>query len=315
MRKWNAVWLALLAVQCARLPELRVPTPAPPTGPAREARALAKIRLCSWNLKKLGHGDAKDFGVIRAVLDENCDLTAIVEVMQRAGGHPGYEALMTSLGDGWSGAVTATPRLNTGAGYAEFYAAVWRPKKIAWCDGWTALRYFTDNDGSRRGRGPDRFLREPAYGCFQAVTGQGLGFDFLLGIYHATWEKGDSAKTAAEVRNLDRVVDEMKRARAGEKDVLIVGDFNLVPLKLAGVSSMKDWTEGEGSTLNARGERTSNLYDHVLVDDLEASPELRAKARVLDVRGKSASRRAFERTVSDHLPVVVDIEVFRPDDD
>jgi hypothetical protein len=314
-----AGWIALLGVQCARPPEPGVPTWAPPMGvsaqPPHEARTPLKLQLCSWNLKKLGHGDNKDFGVIRAVLDENCDLAAIVEVMQRAGGHPGYEGLLARLGDEWSGAVTATPRPNTGAGYAEFYAAVWRRQKVAWCEGWRSLRYFTDNDGSPRSRGLDRFSREPAYGCFRAIARHELGFDFFLGIYHATWEKGDSAKTAAEVRNLDRVVDEMKRARAGERDVLIVGDFNLVPSKLAGVSGMKDWTEGEGSTLNARGDRTSNLYDHVLVDDLEASPELKAKARVLDVRGKSTSRRAFERTVSDHLPVVVDIEVFRSDDD
>jgi len=46
-----------------------------------------------------------------------------------------------------------------------------------------------------------------------------------------------------------------------------VGDFNLVPVKLAAATSLNDWTEGEGSTLNNRGERTSNLYDHVVVDN------------------------------------------------
>jgi len=103
-------------------------------------------------------------------------------------------------------------------GHAEFYAAVWRPQKVAWCDGWASLRYFADNDGSRTDGGPDRFSREPAFGCFQATAGYGLGFDFLLGIYHATWEKGDSRKTATEVRNLGRVVDEMKGSpRRGER--------------------------------------------------------------------------------------------------
>jgi endonuclease/exonuclease/phosphatase family metal-dependent hydrolase len=111
------------------------------------------------------------------------------------------------------------------------------------------------------------------------------------------------------------VVDEMKGSRAGENDVLVVGDFNLVPRKLAAASRLSDWTEGEGSTLNNRGERTSNLYDHVVVDNLGASPELSGKARVIDVRAKSASPQAFERTVSDHLPIAIDIELFQSDDD
>lgn len=311
--------IALLAIQCARPPEPEAPTRAQPLGdPARphsETRALTTIRLCSWNIKKLGHGENKDFGVISAVIEENCDIAAIVEVMQKAGGHPGYETLMAALGDSWSGTVTATSRPRTGAGHAEFYAAVWRPDRVTWCDGWASLEYFTDNDGSSTGAGRDQFRREPAYGCFRVVAAGDRGFDFLLGIYHATWDGGDSKKTADEVRNLGSVVDEMKRSRSMENDVLLVGDFNLVPSELAAATSITDWTEGGGSTLNRHGDMTSNLYDHVLVDDLAASPELRKKSRVLDVRSKSSSAREFEKTVSDHLPVIAELEVFRPDDD
>jgi hypothetical protein len=108
MRAREAGLTAFLAVQCGRPPEPAVPTLEPLVGapaarPPSEARPSEKIRLCSWNIAKLSHGDAKDFGVIRAVLEENWDLAAIEEVMQKAGGHPGYENLMTALGDDWSG--------------------------------------------------------------------------------------------------------------------------------------------------------------------------------------------------------------------
>jgi hypothetical protein len=46
---------------------------------------------------------------------------------------------------------------------------------------------------------------------------------------HAICEAGDSRKTAAEVHNLGLVIHEIKGSRAGENDVFIVGDFNLVP--------------------------------------------------------------------------------------
>jgi hypothetical protein len=72
--------------------------------------------------------------------------------------------------------------------------------------GCSIIKHFTDNDGLPRSRGPDRFSREPAYGCFQAIAGGGLGFDFLLGVYHATWEKGDLG-ALPELKAKARVID------------------------------------------------------------------------------------------------------------
>ncbi|HKO91683.1 MAG TPA: endonuclease/exonuclease/phosphatase family protein [Polyangiaceae bacterium] len=313
--------MALAVIGCGGTPAPGVPVaPAPgvPVAPAPAPRAVAAraaLRLCTWNIAKLGHRQGKDFRVLGSVLEQNCDLAAILEVMQKGGRHPGYERLREVLGAGWTGTVTASPRPNHGAGHAEFYAALWRPEKVAWCESWSMLRYFSDNDGSHAGSGADRFRREPAYGCFQATPQADVGFDFLLGIYHATWARGDSAQTAAEVRQLELVVDEMKQARQGENDLLLAGDFNLVPAQLAAATRLDDWTEGSGSTLNRHGDRTANLYDHILLDSPRASPELAKKARVLDVRSACTSTRVFEQTVSDHLPLVLDIDVFQADDD
>src|SRR6187549_1269313 len=170
MRLGATLLVALAVTGCGGAPSPGVPV-APPRPRAAEALPAphAQLRLCTWNIAKLGHRERKNFSVLGTVLEDHCDLAAIVEVMQKAGGHPGYEQLRTALGAGWTGTVTATPRPNHGAGHAEFYAALWRPEKVAWCESWSGLRYFSDNDGSRAGDGADRFKREPAYGCFQVA--------------------------------------------------------------------------------------------------------------------------------------------------
>jgi len=270
------------------------------------------LRLCSWNVKKLGHGSTKNYEATASVLEDHCDASVIVEVMQKGGTHPGYEDLMAALGSGWTGVVTEEPRPNTTDGYAEFYAVVWRTGVLSQCEGWDGLRYIVDNDGSDTDEGDDHFSREPAYGCF-VLQGGGSRFDFLLAAYHATFES--SASIHAEASRLTDVAAEMRASRPGEGDILILGDFNLVPSKLAAATTLEDWTTGTGSTLNSTGAITGNLYDHVLVASTPDSPELGEKAEVLDVRGVTTSPKAFFDTVSDHLPIRTTLSIVGPDDD
>jgi endonuclease/exonuclease/phosphatase family metal-dependent hydrolase len=275
------------------------------------AKAEVTIRLGAWNIKKLGHGSSKDYELLAQVIDENFDIIAVVEVMQKGGGHPGYDELLKSLGEYWDGFVTETPRPNTSSGNAEFYAILWREGSVQPCEGWEGLRYHEDNDGSGEGNLPDLFDREPAYGCFEA----GMGVDFLLAAYHARWADGDTDEIKGEAQHIDDVLQAMADAVEGEDDLLIVGDFNLRPDDLAATVTAADRTAGEGSTLNTSGAITGNLYDHVLVGDVEATSEMMGDAKVLDVRGVAESPEVFYKTVSDHLPIVVEMDVSGPDDD
>ena len=261
-------------------------------------------------MKKLGHGSSTDHELVGAIVEELCDLAVIVEVMQRQGGHPGWERLRDAVGPSWDGVVTDRPRPNTSAGHAEHYGVLMRRSVVRMCDGWQGLRYHPDHDGGPDGSGPNRFSREPAYGCF--VSG---GFDFLLAAYHATWSDGRTADISDEVANLGDVLGNMSGAREGEGDLLIAGDFNLVSEVLARVLPFYDATSGSGSTLNRRGQRTDNLYDHLLVEDKEATAELLEHAVIVDVRDRAASPEVFFRTVSDHLPLVAVFDTGGPDDD
>jgi len=278
--------------------------------------AEKKIRVGSWNIKKLGHNNPKDFPLVAKIINSNFDILAVVEVMQKQGGHPGYEALLSELGSGWSGLVTDTPRPNTNAGHAEYYAILYRSALVRTCEGWNKLIYHVDNDGSENGAGDDHFSREPAFGCFEVPVDDGsIGFDFLIAAYHARWADGKVSEISAEVGHLGEVFAAMEAARPGERDIFIAGDFNLVPDDLQQVIAVSDRTKGSGSTLNNQGERTNNLYDHFLVLDLEATSEMIDDPEVLDVRGVAANDKTYFNTVSDHLPIFVKMRCSGPDDD
>jgi endonuclease/exonuclease/phosphatase family metal-dependent hydrolase len=276
----------------------------------------ADLRLGTWNVKKLGHGTSKSYSTIAAVINENFDILTLIEVMQKGLGHPGYDALLQELGGSWSGVISETPRPGTAAGDAEFYAILYRPVAVRPCADGPTLQYFPDNDGSSQGTGPDLFVREPAFACFETISTTGTkGWDFILAAYHATWADGDEDIIVEEADQLSQVFAAMKHARPNEADLFVAGDFNLTPEVLKEHSTAADKTTGTGSTLNSSGARTANLYDHLLVSDSQATSELIVPAQVLDVRKKASTNKMFYKTVSDHLPIVGRFFRNRSDDD
>ena len=217
------------------------------------------------------------------------------------------------LGPGWTGQVTDRPRPATTSGNSEFYAIIWRKSEVRACSGWTGLRYQEDNDGGPNGIGPDNFAREPAYGWYEYGPAGAPAGDFLLAAYHATFH-GDAA-IKAEVAHLGDVFASMQSARPGEKDLMIVGDFNRLSSQLTTrLPAFADKTQGSGSTLNSSGKITNNLYDHVVVFDSAATKEMQGSAVVLDVRSAESSPSKFYAAVSDHLPIMVVLKSAKDDD-
>ncbi len=286
--------------------------PAPERGTAQSET----LRLCGWNVQKLGHKNQKDFPVVRRVIDDHCDVVVLTEVMQKKGAAPGYDELRAQLGEVWTGLRTLTPRPNTNSGNSEFYAVVYRKTFLETCEGWRELIFAVDGDGSDQASGPDVFLREPAFGCFRMRRTSGE-FDFLLGAFHAKARRGaqDRERTEAEARGLSRALESVRKLRPGENDVLIAGDFNLTPHELASATRLIPLQKGGGSTLSASGGRSANLLDGFLLESPALSPEVASSAEVLDVRKYARNARTFARTVSDHLPVRVLLRVVGPDDD
>lgn len=274
------------------------------------------VRVGSWNIKKLGHGNQKDYATVAKIIDANFDVMAVVEVMQKGGGHPGYDKLVSVLGPEWNGLVTGEPRPNTGSGSAEFYAILYRPALVRTCSGWGSLAFFPDNDGSGQDLVPDIFSREPAFGCFEVPNTDGtVGFDFLLAGYHARWSQGDKEQIKTEVARLKEVFQAMKESRPEEADLIIAGDFNLVPSEIKEALHFVPDTVASGSTLNSSGAITQNVYDHVLIHSILATQEMIGHPTVIDVISSASDGHEFYTQVSDHLPVMARFKTFGPDDD
>jgi SH3 domain-containing protein len=275
------------------------------------------IRVGSWNIMKLGWDNGKDYPKVAEIINANFDLICVVEVMHKKGnGHPGYDSLIQKLGSNWTGMVTDTPRPNTDSGHSEYYAILFRNAIIEPCEGWSDLIYHQDNDGGENGTGDDFFSREPVYGCFASPLNKGtIGVDFIIAAYHAVWAKGVKKTIKAEVKHIDEVFTAMAKAKPDEKDIFIAGDFNLIPTQLRAVVSKEIKTQGTGSTINDKGEKTANLYDHFLVYNESDSGEIVSEPMIIDVRDQVATNKLFYKTISDHLPLVVQISATGADDD
>ncbi len=278
----------------------------------------AWIRLGTWNVDALGTDKDRDYEAIAIAIDRNFDILTLTEIAYAEGGAPGYYRLISALGSEWAGMVTGTPRPNVESSDAEYYAVVYRRDAVRPCVGWERLHYFTDNDGSANGIGPDRFRREPAFTCFEAGFGDDdttVRVDFMLAAYRARWADGDTEAIAEEVDHIDDVFAAMSVAREHETDLVIAGQLNLESVELRTVTAAADRTQGTGSALNLLGNPSHGLGDHILVHSSRATAEMIGNGSVLDVREVAGSPREFRRTVSDHLPVMVRIRSSGPDDD
>ena len=267
--------------------------------------AAESLRLGAWNVRRLGSADQHtDIPLLASLIDRHFDALALVEIMQtHGGGHVGLDELVSALGPDWAAQVTATPRPNTKAPFAEFYAVVFRTARVQPCDEGPLLSYAPDDVTDDAVSIEGRFLREPAFGCFRAHAHGSPGFDFLLGVYHARYGSGSAEDIAREVMHVDALLHRVSSLWPKEKDVLLLGDFNLDSEQLARWVAAHDATSGTGSTLNQDGERSLNLLDHLLLLNPEHTQELIAPAEVLDLRTEAGSSRTYFQQLSDHLPI------------
>ena len=261
-------------------------------------------RICSWNVRRLGHdfdSKPKNIDLVQKVISANCDLIAVQEVMQTAGNVvPGFDALAKELGSTYWGSLrTVEPRPNTTSSNSERYAYFWRKSAVSLCSGWTDARYITDTTGA--------FLRDPAYACFKVKA---HAREIVLATYHALY--GSEIERKREVSLLDDDLNDdgkaddifrsLRATRPGA-DVLMVGDFNLTTDQVKQtLPTYLDLTAGGGSTLNSDNGVTTNQYDHVIMmPDEKLATEI-APAKTLDVRSVATGKQYFA-TVSDHLPI------------
>lgn len=299
----NVSCALLLTTSCVELPQWAPGSSSDAASGFEDHKTQrGSVRLGSWNVRRFGLEARKDSAGIARIIDAHYDLIALHEVMW-ATRDEALSALLAALPASWRAQITATPRPNIAVDYAECYVVLYRVDVVAPCGEYPELRYIDDGDGTRADARPDRFLREPALGCYRLSDALGAG-DFLLATYHARWGDGRVATIAQEVRELDRVLVSMRALFPAEAELFLVGDLNLGARDLAGLTQARDRTEGVGSTLTMAGEISENLYDHLLAWGDAANQALADDAHVLDVRPDvHALDVPLTTSLSDHLPI------------
>eukprot|EP00404_Azadinium_spinosum_P030143 CAMPEP_0180557230 /NCGR_PEP_ID=MMETSP1037_2-20121125/1042_1 /TAXON_ID=632150 /ORGANISM="Azadinium spinosum, Strain 3D9" /LENGTH=392 /DNA_ID=CAMNT_0022573401 /DNA_START=48 /DNA_END=1223 /DNA_ORIENTATION=+ len=247
-----------------------------------------QLLVGAWNVRNLGRkalqtDRARDVAKIVA----EYDVIALVELRD----HEVVEGLVEILG-GLYGPLASPPRLGTDH-HKEVYAFLYRIASVK------LLRSELLADPS------DSWVREPFMGHFRASK----GFDFILSVVHIVW--GDTvSKRRNEVEALCKKMTRIKKWD-GERDVLLVGDFNLEPddkaWDTARTAGWMPLLEG-GSVKSMVGD--THLYDNIWVSRLHtAQSEWLGAAGVihfdtiLDFGGVATdSSKNATKELTDHRP-------------
>jgi len=246
------------------------------------------LRLVSWNIANMGGSkDAAEIAVMADVLAPAADVVAIQEVITSEPGQDAVVRLATALrqrGGTWDW-VISEPTSGRGS---ERYAFLWRTDRVR-LDGPCRLDDVL----------APQVDREPFLCAF--TTG---GEPVLVASFHAVPSSKDPERENALLDGLDRRYD--------AADLVIVGDFNL-PARHSAFDALRargfeDALGDALTTLKAvrtpAGEHRANPYDHVFYETDELAVR---RAEVLDFAARYADLREA-RNVSDHLPVLVELE-------
>lgn len=208
----------------------------------------ADLRIASWNIERLGHGQHKSFPAL-AKIASRFDFLAIQEVMTDQGIERLQRYLEEHTGEEWG--LLFSDALGRSS-YREMYAFLWRESVVNYVD--AALTYLDITDN---------FAREPFSARFEAVDS---GQRFIAATVHITYGRR-VADRVAEVHALREYWDWLHDTIVEPGDVvMLAGDFNLAPhhdawaeLREVAVPMI---TEG-ASTLSSIDGRFANLYDNI----------------------------------------------------
>ena len=282
---------------------------------ARVPRAQAwNLRLATWNIRRFGEGKRlpESIEMIAAIIGA-FDLVAIVELCEDIGD---LHRVLEVLGPRWQ--AVFSDYLRDVAGNRERIGFVFDTERVSF----TGLA--STAEGERRLVGGRYIEAVPWWRPpFMASFASGK-FDFMLLAAHVRW----GGRIAARYAELDALADWVARRSKepyfGDKDVIVVGDFN--------VNTLPD--PERASALMRRGFQLpaalahvstslgkQKRYDEIMFRDL-AGAELTECAGALDFHcgdhqalfpGRRMSAASFTFQVSDHLPLWAELNTRRGD--
>ncbi|MDP2653311.1 MAG: endonuclease/exonuclease/phosphatase family protein [Candidatus Omnitrophota bacterium] len=272
------------------------PKAAPPSRPAKLTGEKDEIRIGSFNIRIFSNNSRTD-DELQQIADilKYYDVIAIQElrdgkVLQRT------TDILAQMGQVYDYIVSPP----TGRGVKERYAFVFRPDKIQLI-----------GEGRLYDDPRDVFMRSPFYATFRAGN-----FDFTLITVHLVYGDFKDARRK-EIHHLARVYREVMDTDPREKDIIVLGDFNLPPVD-SGWADFK--AIPEMIHLISPPEKTTitdtSLYDNFWFQR-DSLREYTGRAGVIrfDENMFQNDDAGAERAVSDHRPIWADFRTSMQDDD
>lgn len=263
------------------------------------------VRIASFNTLHLGWNNNKDYDKVAEILTKY-DLIALQEVMKEEGLRtllqqmnaatriPGYDTV-------WYPVISETIGRNS---YKEAYAFIWRKDRVEFIEGSDAVY----NDVG------DRFSREPYVASFRA--GQ---FDFTLISAHFIF--GDRVRDReAEAEAVADVFRWVRDSKA-EKDILLMGDYNLSP-ESAGWTQLKNlgnmhWILNPPTKTSIGTSGMSKLYDNIWFQEnfVQEYSNISGNDEFMHEHYEEDQYVMARTYVSDHVPIYAVFRTDLPDDD
>lgn|SRR3990167_2950550 len=252
-----------------------------------------EARLCSWNIR-IFSDKSRDESEMKqiAFLLNKCDIAAVQEVRDEKA----MQRVLRLMDPGWKYIISEP----VGRMVKERYAFFYRSDRINLK---TAGILFPDT--------MDRFIREPYFATFKAQ-----GFDFTLVTTHSLF--GTTVRgRQEEARHLAGVLRHVAGLETKEKDIILLGDFNLPPTDQYAWGPVE--ALGYEATIHPPVKTTitdTSLYDNFWFDPTEVQEYTgewgmeKFDEWIFKDRDDMA-----EKAVSDHRPIWIDLNIDQTDDD
>lgn len=245
------------------------------------------LSIGSWNIKRLGHGDSKNYQTT-AEIASHFDFLAIQEAMNEEGIATLVAEIETQTDESW----TYHQSHDLGrSSYTETYVFLWRDSKIEYAGG--EVVYLDPGD---------KFIREPFSSTFKDKK---TGEEFVVATAHLIY--GDSVEDRrAEARELAVYWDWLIETYENPETLILAGDFNLDPTDQAwGAIYSRDVnpliTNGE-TTLSTIEGQYANLYDNFWVNGNPAI-NIQSSGIIRFNECYGITNDVARNTISDHAPI------------
>jgi len=260
---------------------------------AKERLKNKQIKIGSWNIRNISKKKSDQNLTLILNILTSFDFIAVQEVRDREI----MNRIQEKLGSGWT--MSVSNQVGT-EHHKEHYGMIWRN---------THLSILTDPEILVDQR--DDFVREPYIGYFKA--GQ---FDFILATIHVVW--GDSiVGRREEIKKLDDLLHAIQTRATTEKDIIIVGDFNMPPVDMSwGIDGWKSLMNPPQKTVVG----DTSLYDNIWISEKDTfGSEFTGLCGCIEFdkiqyENTEAGRRKAISEISDHRPIWALFSTAKDDD-